>query len=455
MIVFVVSAHVRRILGPTSAMLQAWSAGCDSGAGSCRAGMEMDVGRLKANALSQAIHFFSRQPRDWKVTACRASVDKLLYQMVFPYLSVYIALLGATGTQLGVVNSTGMAAGAVLGLVSAAAANSLGTKRVYVIGVALVGLSYLVTGLASSWVVALMGTMIWWCGSTVAGHSCGIVCGSSLLNKDRATAMGCCESLAQGVMGLIGPVIGAILVTRFGGVSTQGIRPLFLIASALSLVSLLLISTKLSQTEYVAYEKAGFRAGIRPLLLLGERPDLWRFVAVSCLANLPTGMVLPFTQVFAREVKMADQYVLGAMVTAFAVVGLLLGVPLGRLADRFGRKRILYALAPVFWASNLLLVWSARPVLLILAGVLQGTVSMTLVVTQAMAFELVPSSRVSDWLAVLRFFRMLVGAALAFISGLVWDHFGPEYVFLLAVAIDAAVRIPLLAGLPETLDADA
>jgi hypothetical protein len=27
--------------------------------------------------------------------------------------------------------------------------------------------------------------------------------------------------------------------------------------------------------------------------------------------------------------------------------------------------------------------------------------------------------------------------------------------FLLAVAIDAAVRIPLLAGLPETLDADA
>ncbi|HON42648.1 MAG TPA: hypothetical protein PLM74_05880, partial [Bacillota bacterium] len=161
----------------------------------------MDVGRPMANALSQAIRFLSRQPRDWKVTACRASVDKLLYQMVFPYLSVYIALLGATGTQLGVVNSVGMAAGAVLGLASAAAANRLGTKRVYVIGVALVGLSYLVTGLASSWVVALMGTMIWWCGSTVSGHTCGIVCGSSLLNKDRATAMGCCESLAQGVMG--------------------------------------------------------------------------------------------------------------------------------------------------------------------------------------------------------------------------------------------------------------
>jgi MFS family permease len=423
--------------------------------GGRRVRMEMDVGKPMVNALSQAIRFLSRQPRDWKVTACRASVDKLLYQMVFPYLSVYIALLGATGTQLGVVNSAGMAVGAVLGLASAAAANRLGTKRVYVIGVALVGLSYLVTGLAGNWGTALIGAMIWWCGSTVSGHSCGIVCGNSLLNKDRATAMGCCESLAQGAMGLTGPVIGAVLVTRFGGVSTQGIRPLFLIASAFSIASLLLISTQLSLTEYVTVEKANLRACLKPLSLLGERPDLWRFVAASCLANLPTGMVLPFTQVFALEMKMADQYVLGAMVTGSAVIGLLLGVPLGRLADRFGRKKILYALAPVFWASNLLLVWSSRPVLLILAGVLQGTLSMTLVVTQAMAFELVPSERISDWLAVLRFFRMLVGAALAFVSGLIWDHLGPEYVFWLAIGIDAAIRIPLLAGLPETLDTTA
>lgn len=439
-------------------MLLAGLADCVSRVGSRRVRTEMDVGRSMANALSQAIRFLSRQPHDWKVSACRASIDRLLYQMIFPYLSVYIALLGATGTQLGVVNSAGMAAGAVLGLASATAANLIGTKRVYVIGVALAGLSYLVTGLANNWVVALMGAMIWWCGSTASSHSCGIVCGSSLLNKDRATAMGCCESLAQGVMGFAGPVIGAMLVTRFGGVSAQGIRPIFLIASALSLVSLFLVSTRLSQPEYSsghanqAEQRKAFRVRLNPLSLLGERPDLWRFVAVCCLANLPTGMVLPFTQVFAREMKMADQYVLGAMVTAAAVIGLVLGIPLGRLADRKGRKKVLYALAPVFWASNLLLVWSSRPGLLILAGVLQGAFSMTLVVTQAMAFELAPSERMSDWLAILRFFKMLIGAALAFVSGLIWDHLGPQYVFLFAVGIDAVIRIPLLAGLPETLD---
>ena len=64
--------------------------------------------------FSSAAHFWNRQQRDWKVTVGRTSLDKLAYQMVFPYLSIYIVALGATATQLGMVNSIGMImAGAV------------------------------------------------------------------------------------------------------------------------------------------------------------------------------------------------------------------------------------------------------------------------------------------------------------------------------------------------------
>ena len=35
----------------------------------------------------------------------RTSADRLAYQMVFPYLSIYILALGATATQLGFVIS--------------------------------------------------------------------------------------------------------------------------------------------------------------------------------------------------------------------------------------------------------------------------------------------------------------------------------------------------------------
>ncbi len=372
--------------------------------------------------------------------------------MVFPYLSVYIVLLGATGTQLGAINSVGMLVSAVFGLVVGNATKRIGIKRVYLVGVALVALSYFATGLANNWHTVFLGGVIWWCGSTATGHCCGTVCGNSLLNADRATAMGCCETFVQGLMGLIGPMFGAMLVTRFGGVSARGIRPIFFVVFMLSLGSLFLVSTQLSEVAGDFGKNQGGLAYHNPLLLLRERPDLWRFVGVSCITNLPTSMVLPFTQVFASEIKMADQYVLGAMVTASALMSLVFGIPLGRLSDRIGRKRVLYALAPFFWASNLLVVRSSCPGSLILAGLLQGAFPITLVIHSAMAFELVPSDKMSDWMAVLRVFRMLSGAFLVFMSGLIWDRIGPQYVLLLGVGIDAAIRIPLLVGVPETLD---
>ena len=64
--------------------------------------------------FTAGLDFINRQQQDWKVTVVRTSLDKFAYQMLFPYLSIYIVALGATGTQLGLVNSVGMtSAGAV------------------------------------------------------------------------------------------------------------------------------------------------------------------------------------------------------------------------------------------------------------------------------------------------------------------------------------------------------
>ena len=37
------------------------------------------------------------------------------------------------------------------------------------------------------------------------------------------------------------------------------------------------------------------------------------------------------------------------------------------------------------------------------------------------------------------------------LAGVIWDHIGAPYVFIVAVAIDALARLPLLASIPETL----
>jgi MFS family permease len=162
-------------------------------------------------------------------------------------------------------------------------------------------------------------------------------------------------------------------------------------------------------------------------------------------------MVLPFSQVFAYEFKGADQYILGYMVTGFALTPLVFGIPFGRLADKIGRKKVIYLIAPLFWISNLILIWAPDPGFLIAAGILQGFYFISITVTGAMTFELVPAEQMGRWLGIIRFVRLLLSAVSAFAAGVIWDNLGPQYVFLCVIGLDLFIRIPLLLGMPETL----
>jgi MFS family permease len=182
-----------------------------------------------------------------------------------------------------------------------------------------------------------------------------------------------------------------------------------------------------------------------------EGRNLKRWLIISSVTTLPLGMVLPFSQVFAHEFKGADQYILGYMVTGFALTPLLFGIPFGRLADKIGRKKVIYLIAPLFWASNLTLIWAPGPGLLIAAGILQGFFFVSLTVTGAMTFELVPAEQMGRWLGMIRFVRLLLTAGSAYAAGVIWDNLGPQYVFLTFIGFDLFIRMPLLIGMPETL----
>ena len=59
--------------------------------------------------------FWKAQQHDWKVTVVRTSMERLGYQMIYPYLSIYIIALGAQKTQLGIITSLGMILAGLLG----------------------------------------------------------------------------------------------------------------------------------------------------------------------------------------------------------------------------------------------------------------------------------------------------------------------------------------------------
>jgi len=412
----------------------------------------MQAGANAAVAITKVADFFRRQQRDWYVVVTRSSLDRFVYQMVFPYLSIYTVALGASATQLGVVNSLGMGIASVFSLLSGWLIDRIGTKKIYLTGITLLAISYLTYALAPNWVVIIIAMMAYWLGFTTSGHSCATVCANSLANQDRATGMSLCETFAAGLLGVAGPMMGALLVTQFGGVNVRGIKPLFFIGLAITVVTFLLIYTQLSDRRWTipSVTKTSLFKDLSQVFKEGRH--LRRWLIISSVTYLPLGMVLPFCQLYAHEFKGADQYILGYMVTGYALTPLVFGLPFGRLADEIGRKKVLYLIAPLFWASNLTLIWAPGPGFLIAAGILQGFYFVSITVTGAMTFELVPAAQMGRWLGIIRFARLLLSAGSAYAGGIIWDHLGPQYVFLTIIGLDLFIRIPLLKGMPETLN---
>ena len=251
--------------------------------------------------ISKGFSFLKKQQRDWKITVARTSLRTFTYRMVLPYQSIYTMSLGATATQLGIINTVGMGIAGLLSPLTGWLIDRIGTKTIYLIGISLLVISYLAYGVAQSWIIIIIAMVAYWLGDTTSIHSCATVCANSLTNEDRVTGMSFCETLTAGLLGMIGPMAGALLVTTFGGVNTKGIRPLFFISLLISTGTFFLILTQLSNHRWKIQikRKSNFFKDLFQVLKQGN--NLKRWLVITSIGWLPMGMILPFTQVFAHE----------------------------------------------------------------------------------------------------------------------------------------------------------
>lgn len=415
--------------------------------------------KAPAGAISRGLKFFTKQDRDWKITVARTNSAMFLYRLVSPYISIYTMALGASGTQLGIVNSAGMAIGGILGPLVGWLIDKIGVKQIYLIGITILAVSYLIYGLAQSWPIIIVAMLTYWMGNQPSMLSCGVICANCLKSGERASGMAVCETFGMGLLGFVAPMVGAWLVTRFGGLNVEGIRPLFIICMGGVAITFFLVLTQLSNRGWGTTSRASlsFFQGFSQVFKEGQ--NLKRWLIIASLTGMEMGMVTPYVQPFAHQFKGADQFVLGAMVTASAVAPMVLGIPFGRLADRIGRKKVIYLIMPFVWTSYLMLIFAPnsgilKSVFLIASGVLQGFFMVTGVVTNAMSRELVPPEQMGRWTGIIGLFRMGLGAITVYLAGIIWDKIGPQYVFVTIIALDL-LRIPLLLGMPETLSSRA
>lgn len=153
-------------------------------------------------------------------------------------------------------------------------------------------------------------------------------------------------------------------------------------------------------------------------------PPLERWVVVSVLGWLPLVLAGPFLLLYAHEFKGADGYTLGPMGSAITAAGVLLGVPLGHLADRVGRKWTLFSLVPADYRVLARLVVGTGTMAIVIAAGLWGASQLTLVIANAMGNELVAFSQIGRWQGVLALGRGLVSVPPPLLSGFCGARWG-------------------------------
>ncbi|MFQ6077469.1 MAG: MFS transporter, partial [Candidatus Bathyarchaeia archaeon] len=379
------------------------------------------------------------------------------------YIPLYIVALGATPAMLGLLRSIGSAARSGISTPMGWIMDRYNLKKLMLIGMILQYVPSLVYILAGD-----IGFYFWWAipsriieasARTLTMFSITLLIAESLRDEDRATGYSVRMTFSS-IPGLITPMLWAFIVATCGGINVSGIRPIFFIRIIGHTVLILWIYLKLDVSNPRRLPNPDGKRPPTMKRLLSFLSDLretfkvargtQRWILIACFDIYCFSSIMGFTQLFAVEVKGADPFILGLMGTAVTATTLLLTVPMGRLGDKIGRKKIIYIGLPPTYAWILLLLYAPSSIYLVVSWIFYGIARATFPVWSTITMELVPDAHRGRFSGVRGLFTNLVSIPGSLVAGLMWTIFGPRLPFLVALASES-VAVILAKTIPETL----
>ena len=392
--------------------------------------------------LRRWIDFLDRQESPFKVNIWKNLAQRSAVNLTYQYQSIYMSSLGASPLILGFIGSLNGIINTVLAIPIGVLADRIGIRKVMLITITVSMMSALVFAIAGSWQIAAIAMALSGVSLIIDRTVCPLICGSILASHERVTGMGICDTISFFPQ-LIAPIIGATLITYFGGMNAKGIRPLYYIQIVGYAIAFMIILLKFNNPKSRQGRKRenSILQDLGTVLKEGKLVPRW--ILLTLLSGFPY-QVLFYVPLFAAQIKGADQFIVGGMSTASTIVFVFFAAPLGHMADNYGRKRVVTVNAVLVALSYLVLVWAPNDYVLLLSAFMSGF-TMTVVQSQmAIAVDLVPAEYLGSWYGILGFVRGVIGIIAPIICGYLWDLVSPSSVFYLLCIVQIAALGVLL-----------
>jgi MFS family permease len=403
---------------------------------------------MAVSFIKELEEVWKRQNHNWKTVVTRQIFNRFFNELTLQYANIYITLLGATPLQLGTVNSGWGIAQSIISIPLGIIRDRYNIRKVYLFGVGLLVLVPLLYIFAPGWKIIALATLLSGLGMMVG--SCVIICDLSLPVNDRATGKALCEGTGA-LPTILAPTISAILITFFGGIGVESIKKLYWLQFAARFLLFLYVFQKLTDIErpIILSTKLDILSDFREVFNRGTAVKRWLFFQSINMFTMV--MLSTFRYPYVYEIKGASQYIIGGIATTMVITEVIFSTIIGRFADKTGRKKAFFILIPIFCAANIVLVWAPTPTWLLLSGFLMGFRMIATFSYGSMTPELVPADCMGRWRGLIGLCTGIASIPAPIIGGLIWERFGPEWVFIFITAIDLLIRTPLLSSIPETL----
>ena len=377
------------------------------------------------------------------------------------YNQLYAVALGANPVELGSLNSVGSVISSAVSVPAGWLIDKYGVKSMLVTGLVLCALVSVLYGCATSWLTLLPAVMLVQLGVKLIMPLADIIFVSTTRVENRARLMGLSRTV-WAIPSLLMPMVAAIIVSLYGGITIQGIRPLYFMQLLIIVVAAAFIVLKLEELRIrsTISEPIGRAGGVSFLesfrdMFRGEG-NLRKWIALMGLWRFGTSISMPFVTLWMVYSKGADPYILGLVGTIGLVVSALLQIPIGIMADRIGRKKTFLIARPLTYLGTIILVVAPTPQMLVLTGFLGalglmgGFSDLSFIPFITMFWEVVPMEKRGRWFGITGVFDFLSVPAFL-LGGFLWQEGLEELVLILPLLMGVFVIIPIILSVPETL----
>jgi len=280
------------------------------------------------------------------------------------WLSIYLKKdLGASDENIGLVNATQSGANVLLMPLGGAVGQKFSKKRLYLLGLVIQALAFLIAFLAEDWTWVILMSVILGC-SALVGPGISALIGEVTDRATRATVFAFEATIISIVVMLRGPLQGFIA-------ESAGLRPLYMVGVIGVMLSFFIFSkffhevggdeNKLKKQETQEQSEAKIPKNLKQQIRqVFARPDYRRnfvgLIQAGVLWRLFYIGLSPFIDIYLYDEIGWSFLFFGFYGFLSSFLTMVLRIPFGKIIDKYHLRRIFFFAGPVAWGFKFLLM---------------------------------------------------------------------------------------------------